>query len=269
VPTRGRSKVPRGSTAREEKTASPSFGPEAWAPLAEALVAFFGGEEAAVLTVHADEGEPDPMPVSLFFRSQEELREVDRVALALVQGRVLDVGAGVGSLSLTLQESGVPVTAVEVIPEAVEIMTARGVLDARQGRVEDLSPSGDFDTLLLLMNGAALAGALSHFPSLLQTLDGLLAPGGQVLMDSTDILGGGEPHPDILWDEGEYPGEVQYQMEFRGERGAPFPQLFIDPAMLDRVATEGGWTMELAWRGPAGEFLARLRREGESEVGSG
>ena len=243
------------------------FGLDAWAPLAEAFVAFSEGDEGAVLTVHADEGDPDPMPVSLFYRSQRELREVDRAALALVRGRVLDVGAGVGSLSLILQEKGIPVMAVEVIPEAVEIMGDRGVLDARLGRIEDLSPVRAFDTLLLLMNGAALAGTLLRLPSLLRTLDGLLAPGGQILMDSTDILGGEAPPPDRTWDEGEYPGEFQYQLEFRGERGAPFPQLFIDPLTLERVASDGGWTMEMAWHGPAGEFLARLTREGEPVEG--
>jgi len=253
----------------EDGMAAALFCPEAWSPLAKALVAYFGGDEGAVLTVHADEGDPDPMPVSLFFRSREELREVDRVALALVRGRVLDVGAGVGSLSLILQESGVSVTAVEVIPEAVEIMTARAVLDTRLGRIEELPPNRDFDTLLLLMNGAALAGTVPRLSSLLQALDDQLAPGGQILLDSTDILGGGPHPPDRIWDEGEYPGELQYQLEFRGERGAPFPQLFIDPVTLERVALSGGWTMELAWRGRAGEFLARLTREGESGADSG
>ncbi len=244
--------------------AAPFFGPEAWAPLAKALVAYMGGDEGAVLTVHADEGEPDPMPVSLFFRSLEELREVDREALALVRGRVLDVGAGVGSLSLILQEGGVAVTAVEVIPEAVEIMAARGVEDPREGRVEDLPPSRDYDTALTLMNGAALAGTLPRLPTLLQVLEGLLAPGGQILLDSTDTLEAvGSPPGDITWGEGEYPGELQYQMEFRGERGAPFPQLFIDPATLQRVASNVGWRSELAWQGRAGEFLARLTRESE------
>ncbi|MFH1763340.1 MAG: methyltransferase domain-containing protein [Gemmatimonadota bacterium] len=246
------------------------FGKEAWAPLAKALVAYFEGDREAVLTVHADDGEPDAMRVSLFFRSLDELRDVDRKALALIRGRVLDVGAAVGSLSLILQEGGAAVTSVEVIPEAVEIMAARGVRDAREGRVEDLPPSRDFDTLLLLMNGAALAGTLTRLPTLLQTLDGLLAPGGQILLDSTDILEGtGVPPGDTTWEEGEYPGELQYQMEFRGDRGAPFPQLFIDPLTLENVASKGGWRMEVAWQGRAGEFLARLTREGESVAESG
>lgn len=244
----------------------PFFGPEAWAPLAMALVAYDQGDRGATLWVQADEGEPDPMPVSLFFRTREKLREVDRAALSMARGRVLDVGAGVGCLSLILQEEGSSVTAVEVIPEAVEIMTGRGVKDAREGRIEDLPAGPDFDTLLLLMNGAALAGTLAGLPRFLQTLAGLLASGGHVLLDSTDVLDGEEEAADPQgWGEGEYPGEFQYQMEFQGQRGAPFPQLFIDPATLKRVAAEGGWRMELVWQGAEGDYLARLTRQEGAE----
>ena len=103
--------------------------------------------------------------------------------------------------------------------------------------IEDLPPDREFDTLLLLMNGAALAGTLPRLSDLLRLLDGQLAPGGQMLLDSTDILGG-DPPAAGSWDEDGYPGEVQYQLEFRGERGAPFPQLFIDPVTLERVAAK-------------------------------
>jgi SAM-dependent methyltransferase len=234
------------------------FGPEAWTPLAEALSAYAGGDQEAVLTVHSDAGDPDPMPVSLFFRRGDDLREIDRQALERVRGRVLDAGAGVGSISLTLQELGFQVTAVEVIPEAMEIMVARGVRDARPGRVEELPPSRDFDTVLLLMNGAALAGTLAALPAFLEALDGLLAPGGQVLLDSTNLLE--ETGAFSAWEEGEYPGEIHYQMEFRGKRGVPFPQLFLDPGLLAEVASGTGFRAEVLWRGASGEYLARLTR---------
>ena len=211
--------------------------------------------------VYTDEGEPDSMAVSIFFRSVEELRDVDREALSLVRGRVLDVGAGVGSVALTLQDRGVDVTAVEIIPEAVDIMVQRGVRGAWLGRVQDLSPSKAFDTVLLLMNGAALAGTLAGFPPLLGVLDGLVAPGGQILMDSTDLLQAGVDQAESSGvEEGGYPGELHYQMEFRGERGAPFPQLFIDPETLEAAAAAEGWVTTLVWKEEEGGFLAKLTR---------
>ncbi|MFC1660815.1 class I SAM-dependent methyltransferase [Gemmatimonadota bacterium] len=234
-----------------------SFTPEAWEPLARAFTAYFRGDSGATLLVHSDVGGPEATPVALFFRSRPGLRDVDRVALDLARGRILDGGAGVGSLALLLQEGGMDVTAAEVIPEAVDIMKARGVRNPHLGSLESLPSHCSFDTILLLMNGSALAGTLGRFPALLRTLESLLRPGGQVLMDSTDLgweelEGGGEP----------YLGEVHYQMEFEGVRGAPFPQLFLDAGTLARLVGEEGWEVELVWEGEDGEYLARLTLRG-------
>ena len=218
------------------------------------------------------------MPLSVFFRSApEEHRVVEREALTRARGRVLDCGAGVGSMTLLLQKQGMEVTALEVIPEAVEIMGERGVKRVVLGRLEDQPADHAFDTLLLLMNGTALAGTLARLPFFLKTLDGLLAPGGQVLLDSTDLLGGevgmgvdqprgGSLQPEGILDpysgreEGTYPGELHYQLEFHGEKGAPFPQLFVDPRTLATAARASGWRVEVMMEGEEGEYLASLTR---------
>jgi SAM-dependent methyltransferase len=235
------------------------FGPEAWGPLARAFQAYQGGREDVEVLVHTDEGEADRLPVSLFFRGPDGLRGPDRAALARSRGRILDVGAGVGAVALILQEMGRTVTALEVIPEAVAIMALRGVEHPVEGTLHDLPPNRAFDTVLVLMNGAALAGTLAGLPPFLRVLRGLTDPGGQVLMDSTDLLTGSgwEPtsNPESLE---EYPGNLHYQMEFRGVRGAPFPQLFVDPATLGIMAGEEGWAAEVVWQGDGGEYLARL-----------
>lgn len=248
-----------------------NFGSSAWKPLARAFVAFWEGVREAEITVHTDDGEAEVMPVALFFRGSGELRNEDRAALALARGRVLDGGAGVGSIALILQEQGFEVTALEPIPEAVGIMRARGVLDARQGRLEDLPDSETFDTILLLMNGTSLAGTLPGLPRFLRVLRRLLSPGGQILMDSTDLTAGqgaGDPL-EAGWDPGEYPGELQYQVEFLGIRGAPFPQLFVDPVTLQRVGAQEGLETVIVWQGLDGSYVARLMRSDDRPPGSG
>src|SRR5688500_3582092 len=91
---------------------------EALAPLSRALRDYAGGATRRTLRVHTDAGELQRMPVALFLRSGARLRAIDRRALALCRGRVLDVGAGAGALALALQARDTEVTALEVLPAA-------------------------------------------------------------------------------------------------------------------------------------------------------
>lgn len=252
-----------GKIAESEKGSPVHYHAGAWEPLARGLVAFHKGDSGATLRVFTDQGQPEAMPLSVFFRGRGDLREVDRLAITLARGRVLDGGAGVGSLTLLLQEDGLRVTAAEVIPEAVQIMRERGVRDPRLSQLDALPPTASFDTILLLMNGTALAGTARGFPRLLGSLRGLLRPGGQVLLDSTDLRlrAGTEAQGANEATSGRAalgPVELQYQLEFRGRKGEPFPQLFLDPGSLIELCRAEGWVAEVELEADGGEYLARL-----------
>lgn len=61
-----------------------------------------------------------------FYRDADDFPELEHIALALCDGKVLDVGAGVGSHALFLQEKGFDVTALEISATACDIMAKRG-----------------------------------------------------------------------------------------------------------------------------------------------
>ena len=130
-----------------------------------------------------------PSPI---FRPPTDFSPIDREALGRCSGRVLDVGAAAGAVTLPLQERGLEVTALDPVPDAVRIMRNRGVLNARLGDVMTFRSDELFDTVLLLMNGSMIAGTLAGLERMLLHLETLLSPGGQVLMDSTDLRDGPE-----------------------------------------------------------------------------
>jgi hypothetical protein len=74
-------------------------------------------------------------------------------------------------------------------------------------------------------------------------------------MDSTD------PRDWEGSEDGRYPGEIQYQLEFEGEKGPPFPFLFVDADTLSDLAASVGWRTEVLVEQEDGRYLARLTPE--------
>src|SRR5690606_41708223 len=65
-------------------------------------------------SLHSSYGDIEEMPIEVFYRDKEDFPELEFIALSLCDGKVLDVGAGVGSHVLYLQEKNFDVTALEV-----------------------------------------------------------------------------------------------------------------------------------------------------------
>lgn len=236
-----------------------SRGRQGWSPLGRALLAYQRGRTDAVLRVHREDGVEEELPAALFFRGPDEMDRWERRALREARGRVLDVGAGAGAHALALQERGREVVALEALPGAVRVLRERGVGRVVEGSLHHFVPEEPFDTVLLLMSGSSLAGTLEGLGPLFDALDRVTAAAGQVLLDSTDLRepgpGGGSRA------DGRYVGELHYQLEFDGERGPPFPHLFVDPDLLHRRALRAGWVTEVLWRDDRGRFLARMMRD--------
>lgn len=220
--------------------------------LGRALVDFYNGK-ADTLWINNKYDEPEEMPIEVFFREREDITELDKAAIELCSGRVLDIGAGAGANSLVLQEKW-DVTAIELSEGACQVMRAQGVKNGIIGDVFDYK-SAEFDTLLLLMNGIGLAGSLSNLTSTLTHFKSLLAPDGQIILDSSDIS---YLYEELTKPKENYFGELQYQYEYKGELGEWFNWLYVDFDNLKQHAEEAGLMAECIITDEYDQYLARL-----------
>ena len=228
--------------------------------MGRAIAEYWKTKTASKLRVFSPMFEEDEIPLTTLFRSYDSMPEIERKALDLAKGRVLDVGAGAGCHSLVLQEKGMDVTAIDISPLSVETMKGRGIKKVLEKDFFTLDEQ--FDTILMLMNGIGIVGTLERMPEFFKQLDRIMAPGGQVLCDSSDISYVFETEDGIieLPDDMSYYGEHSFQMRYKDTIGEPFNWLYIDADTLREKAWKSGYTVEVIAEGEHYDYLARITK---------
>lgn len=228
--------------------------------LGKALQDYQNGKTDSRLLSYNSLGEAEALSPGYFFRNYSEMPEIERIALTRCAGTVLDIGCGAGSHSILLKASGLEVFGIDRSEGAISVARSRGLKNLYCEDIWKFN-SGTFDTLLLLMNGAGLAGSLEKLPEFLTKLGQLLEPGGQILMDSTNIIYAYEEDEDGgVWVPGDvaYYGELTYQWEYEGTKGPEFPWLFVDFERLRDIAQDAEFKTELIAEGIHFDYLVKL-----------
>jgi len=191
------------------------------------------------------------------FRTYSEMDEMERIALQLCKGKILDAGAGAGSHSLCLQDNGLEVDALDISPGCIEVMAKREVKSIIHQNLFSLKEK-KYTTILMLMNGLGICGTLDGCNLFLQFIKTILEEGGQVIADSTDL--------GLLYDDagkydstpGRYFGETEFVMNYQSITSDPFNWLYIDFRTLETLVDFNGLQCEQIMKDRSGKFLARI-----------
>jgi len=228
-------------------------------PMGQAALDYLAGKRNIEIQVQSNIVEDDVIPIDYLFRSYSQMPVLEQKALMHCRGNVLDVGGGVGSHALELQNKGLNVTLLDNSNGCVQVAQQRGV---KQVVIEDyynFQPTVTYDTILMMMNGIGLAAAVEHLPVFFSKLKELLKEDGQVLLDSSDLRYlylDEDSYCDVP--EEQYYGEVMYTMAYKQNKTQAFEWLFIDPALLAQKAKENGFNFEKIADGSHYDYLAKL-----------
>jgi len=221
-------------------------------PFGQALLAYWQGNESAVLIHEFKNGQKNLLPVSEFFRSHMGYYPTENV-FEYCRGKILDVGAGTGVHSIELQKRGYEVTAIDICPQAVDIMKKRGIKDARQQ--DFLHFDGErFDTVLMLGHNIGMCETLNGIKKLLHKCKSLLRPDGQLLVNSVRESGSATDR-----NHKGYPGELEFRLSHEKNVGPWMRWLHVDFDTLVLNALECSWSTDKLIETKEGYFLSRLR----------
>lgn len=228
--------------------------------MGKAILDYQIGNDPEDLVTETSISEADEMSVAYLFRDFKNMPKIEQKALRLAKGKILDVGCGAGSHALYLQDKGFDVTAIDISGNAIETARLRGVKSAHVKNLLDVK-NEKFDTILLLMNGTGIFGRLKNISAYFQHLKTLLNAGGQILIDSSDIIYMFDEDEDggkWITTDNDYYGELTFRLSYKGEHEVPFDWLYVDYNTLQNAANANGLQCKLIAEGEHYDYLAQL-----------
>lgn len=232
-----------------------------WDPLGHALYDYYKGDGDGYFLIHSSI-EPDRWGRATDFLHEDGFNPIEKAALNACRGKVLDIGAGAGSHSLALVEKGLDVVSIDISPVNAQLMLDRGLPDVRVGAFEEMRQER-FDTLLLMMNGIGFTGTLEGLGTFLSDAKSFLKPGGQLVLDSTDIAYVGNWSREAAslkyTPPAGYYGETLYQITYKDKKGKPYPWLYLGRTKLESFAKEAGYVTTLLSGARDDHYLLRLQ----------
>ncbi|MCH2199551.1 MAG: class I SAM-dependent methyltransferase [Flavobacteriales bacterium] len=232
----------------------------------QSFLEFLSQGKSEAISVKIDGEEQDPLDPGYFFRSPEQMPQLELIALDLCEGTVLDVGAAAGCHSLALQQNGLNVSALEISQGGCKVMKERGLKEVIHA--DFFSHKGSkIDTILLLMNGFGMGHNVEGTIRMLQHAKTLMKPGAQILGDTSDIsylkdvpenydeeIKKEKPSPLLL---NNYYGNVHFELEWK-ELRSNFDWIYPDPDLLQYCSHKAGLAFDLIAEGPHYDYLVRL-----------
>ncbi len=210
-----------------------------------ALLSYLSGNRDAALLVHTEGAASYEVPVSIFFRPADYY-PIDKHALTLCKGKVLEIGAGVGEHTMYLQNSGFDVTALDISSVACDIMRKRGINSVINQDIFNEKFDSHFDCWLLLGRSIGMVGGVPRLLTFLRLAEQNLSDTGQVILNSINCAS--EPITRKL------------SFEFLGEESSAVEWLDIDSISLEIAALECGFSTEILRVEDDGHYLAVLRK---------
>jgi len=118
--------------------------------------------------------------LSYYFREYQNFSYLEKKAISLAKGDILDIGCATGYYIPALKMYG-NVDAIDISEQTIKIAKINGIEDCHIADIFKYSPAKKYDTITLLENNIGLGGTLSKTKKVFKILTKLLKRNGQII----------------------------------------------------------------------------------------
>lgn len=215
------------------------------------ILSFFNGEKV-IEVAERDDGYINPsknLPAA-YFHDFRLWPKHERIAIKFARGKVLDIGAGAGRVSLYLQKQGKDVTAIDNSPLAVRVCRKKGVKKARVlpfEKIDKLEPAR-FDTVIMFCNNFGLFGSPRKSKIMLRKLYRITKPDALIIGATADPYNTVEPahlaYHKMNRKKGRMSGQARIRIRYKNNAGDWFDYLLVSRKEMKEILKGTGWKVK-------------------------
>ncbi len=203
---------------------------------------------------------------SNYFHSFDQWPQVEKTAIEMSRGAVLDIGTGAGRVCLYLQEKGLSCTGIDNSPNALRIATLRGVRHTVLTPFEEVGKlEHSFDTVVMFGNNFGLFGNRKKAGKMLGILNGITGNDALILAESvdplrTDLTDHLEYQKDNR-DKGKMPGQLKIRVRYRKFATPWFEYLIVSQSEMKDILKGTGWHVSEFVEGNGPLYVAAIMKD--------
>ena len=219
-----------------------AYGQEVWA--------FFQGKKSYEI-VERDDGYIDfSKGAPSYFAEFKDWPKNQKKAIKYARGKVLDVGAGAGRVSLYLQKKKNDVIAIDNSPLAIKVCKKRGVKHTKVLPIEKIGTykPNTFDTILMFGNNFGLFGSLKKTKTLLKKFHKITTPNALIITENIDPYKTEDQmhlqYHTFNKKRGRMPGQLRIRIRFGKYIGNWFDYLLVSKKEMKEILKDTGWKVK-------------------------
>ncbi len=201
----------------------------------------------------------------MYFSEYEDWNPVEKRAMELVKGRVLDIGCGAGRHSLYLQKRGFDVLGIDNSPLAIKVCKLRGLKRAKVIPIEDVDfEPNSFDTVIMMGNNFGLFGDFEKARRLLRRFRRMTSEDALIIADTRDPYDTENPahleYHRLNKEKGRMGGQIRIRIRFRKYVGRWFDYLMVSKEEMKEILKGTGWKVKEFIDSGGSEYVAALKK---------